>query len=190
MISDQFGLMVRQGRLRECIAAMEDILRSMRATPYHSVLDRTFSHLAEPGALYLASYHEKASAQTHVKALYFEMNDFTINTDLWFFSGFGYEKAGDLRDLNWLSDWDHEGEDEFTLSGMEPVQEAFARLYGNQGQPLAVRLAGELAEHLVTARYMEVIADAHERAKRLRPELRGVRVFAAAHDWDDVQVTE
>jgi len=193
VIYEKFGLMVPHGRLGECISELEDALRSMQETPYHAVLDRDFHHLVDPAAQYLARVHGRVSSRIKVKALYFEMNDFTINPNRWFFSGFAYLKTGDIWDLDWLADWDDEDPEEFTLTGMERVQEAFARLYvirDGKGPPLTVRVAGELAEHLVLARYMELVAEAHEKAKTIRPELGGVPVLATAHDWEVVHVTE
>jgi hypothetical protein len=70
--------------------------------------------------------------------MYFEMNGFTINPDRWYFTGFAYEKGGDIWDLtwntNWLTPWDHQTE-EFMLTGMEAVQEGFAKLFCDERQP-------------------------------------------------------
>ena len=117
------------------------------------------------------------------------MNGFETNPDLWFFNGFAYEKEGDIRDPDWLSDWAADEEEGFILTGMETLQRAFAEICADERQPLAVQLAGELAEHLVNARYMELIAKAHARAKSALKALRGLPVFATAHDWDTVHRT-
>jgi hypothetical protein len=125
-----------------------------------------------------------------IGALYFEMNGFAINTGGWFFSGFGYKKAGNEWDLDWLASWDAETEQYIRLEGMESVQKAFAKLYRDERQPLSLRIAEELAEHLVTARFMQLIAAAHRTAKRRYAGLKGLPVLATAHDWDDVHKSE
>jgi hypothetical protein len=49
---------------------------------------------------------------------------------------------------------------------MESVQEAFANCYCDEDQPLTVKMAAELADHLVNARFMQLIAAAHAASKR------------------------
>ena len=122
--------------------------------------------------------------------MYLEMNGFTINPDRWYFDGFAYETAGNTRELEWLAHWDADTEnDQFTLTGMELVQEAFARHYCDENQPLSVKMAAELADHLVNARFMQLIAAAHENAKRKCKALDGLPILATAHDWDRVHQT-
>ena len=188
-ISSYFN-MASTGALGKCISGLEDALRAIRKTPYHRVLGRDFLHHTRAATEYLIEFHRKASGKKKIAALYFEMNGFAINPDRWFFSGFAYRKAGDIFDLDWLASWDAETDQEFTLEGMETVQEVFASVYGDDKQPLSVDIAAELAEHLVTARFMELIAAAHKAAKRRHPGLKGLPVLATAHDWDDVHQSE
>lgn len=185
-VSNEFGLLVPHGKLDKCIARLEEALRAIHKTPYHQVLGRDFLQHTRAAAEYLIEFHRKACSKKKLAALYFEMNGFDINTDRWYFSGFGYRKAGDIWDLDWLAPWDVETERDFTLEGMESVQEAFASLYLDEGQPLSVLIAGDLAEHLVTARFMHLIAAAHKVAKRRYPGLNGLPILATAHDWDRV----
>jgi hypothetical protein len=189
VIPSNFDLMVPHGRLTACIALLEEGLRSLRRTPFHIVLGRDFLHQTGPATSYMVDFHRMASASMKVGALYFEMNGFPNNTDRWYCEGFAYRKAGDMWDLDWLAKWAGEAEEQFPLKGMEPVQEAFAGLYGDSKQPLGVQMAGELAEHLVTARFMQLIAAAHKAAKRRYSELKGLPVIATAHDWETVHQT-
>jgi hypothetical protein len=97
------------------------------------------------------------------------------------------EKAGTIWDLtwntDWLTPWDHETE-EFTLTGMEEVQMAFRALYRKEKQPLGVKIAGEIAEHLVVARFNELVGAAHRVAEDTCPELVGFPILSTAHEWD------
>jgi hypothetical protein len=93
--------------------------------------------------------------------------------------------------LEWLAHWDVDTDnDQFTLTGLESVQEAFANCYCAEDQPLSVKMAAELADHLVNARFMELIAAGHGAAKRKSKSLDGLPVLATAHDWDTVRRTE
>jgi hypothetical protein len=190
VVATQFGLMVPHGKLAPCIALLGEGLRALRETPYHRVLGRDFLTQTDAATDYVIEFHRKTAAEMPVAALYFEMNGFTINPDLWYFNGFGYKAAGDVWELEWLAHWDAETPGDFTLEGMEGVQGAFADLFCDEKQPLGVQLAAELAEHLVTARFMELVAAAHKAAKRRYKGVEGLPVLATAHDWDTVHQTE
>ena len=190
VVSEQFGLMIPHGRLEACIASLEDGLRALSPTPYHAVLGRSFLHQLQQAAEYIAGFHRDASGEIKVRALYFEMNGFAINPKRWYCDGFAYANAGDIWDLEWLADWQAQTQEQLTLTGMEPVQDAFEGVYSDHSQPLAVRLAGELAEHLVTARFMQLFAEAHEVAKHKYRHLEKVPVFSTTHEWDTVHMTK
>ena len=189
VVSSNFDLLVPRGKLTTCIALLEDGLRSLPTTPFHAVLGRDFLSQTGKAAEYMIDFHRTASARKKVGALYFEMNGFTINPGRWYCEGFAYRKAGDVWDPAWLAKWDAETVQPFTLEGMGPVQKAFAELYGRMQEPLGVQMAGELAEHLITARFMELIASAHKASKRRHGELKGLPVLATAHDWETVHQT-
>jgi hypothetical protein len=190
-VSSAFGLMVPHGKLLACIALLEEGMHALHKTPYHAVLDRNFLHQTDAAAEYLINFHRKVSVSIDVAAIYFEMNGFTINPDRWYYDGFAYKTSGSIWDLDWLAYWDADTENEqFTLTGMEAVHEAFARCFCDESQPLSVQMAADLADHLVNARFMQLIAAAHEVAKRKCKALVGLPILATAHDWDTVQQTQ
>lgn len=190
VISTQFDLMVPHGQLDRCIVLLEDGLRCLNSTPYHLVLGKSLLNQTEDLARWIADFSRKAdAASVGLAALYLEMNGFAINPDEWHCHLFGYKTAGDVWDLDWLSSWDAENSDCFVLRGMEEVQQAFADLHWAEEQPLGVQLAGEITEHLVTARFMQLVAAAHEHAKARFRGLDGMPVLATAHDWDTVHQT-
>ena len=53
-------------------------------------------------------------------------------------------------------------------------------------QPLGVLIAEDVAEKLITARFMQLIAAAHQLAKRRSPALKGLPILATAHDRDEI----
>ena len=191
VISRKFALMVDRGELRQCIAWLEEGLRSVRRTPYHRVLGKDFLQHSASLAHWLADFRSKsARGGLKLAAIYLEMNGFTINPRQWHCGIFGYKKASGLCDLDWLAEWDVEQPENFVLRGMESLQEVFGSFYLSGGKTLSLELAEDMAEHLVTARFMELVAAAHRRAKRRDPGLRGLPVLATAHDWDTVNKTE
>ncbi len=191
IVSTRFGLMVPHGELEPCITWLEEGMRCLSETPYHRVVGMDFLGQADELAAWLADFHVKATRRKlTLAALYLEMNGFTINTRQWHCDLFGYKEAGGRWDLGWLARWDAERKGSFVLRGMTPVRQAFAKLALDEKQPLGVKLAEEVAEHLVTARFLQLVAAAHAIAKETHAGLRGLPVFATAHDWDVVHRTE
>jgi hypothetical protein len=189
IVSRTFRRMVPHGKLDQCIAFLEGGLRALKPAPYHCVLGKDFLHQTDDLADWLADFLLK-EADLKLAAVYLEMNGFAINPEQWHCDVFGYKTAGDVWRLNWLSQWDAQRKEHFVLRGMEPVQEAFAHLFLDGGQPLGVKLAEEVAEHLVTARFMQLVAAAHKAAKNQCPGLNRLPVLATAHDWSTVHRTE
>ncbi len=184
-VSTQFDRMVPDGKLSQCIEYLEDGLRSLKRTPYHRVLGKGFEGCTNDLAEWINGFYQSAiAAKIRFKAVYLEMNGFAVNPSQWHCDIFGYKKAGDLLDLDWLAASDARRATCFVLNGMESVQKAFADLFLDERQPLGVKLAGEITEHLVTARFMQLVAAAHKVAKRRHPALKGVSIFSTAHDWD------
>ena len=187
VIESKFSRSIPNGEIKDCINSLQECLAAINETPYHEVLDLNFLHQVDEVAQFISGFYREATENTSIGAMYFEMNGFAINPDLWFFNGFGFEKGGDIVDLTfeteWLEDWSAET-DEFTLTGMENVQAAFSKLYRDETQPLSVELAGEIAQCLVIARFNELINASHKVAKGLCPELDGLPVLSTAHDWD------
>jgi hypothetical protein len=119
--------------------------------------------------------------------MYFEMNGFDINPDEWHFHGFAYREAGDIWDPEWLAHWNYDTSERLVLPGMEAVQSAFSKHYRyrrGEVKSLQLEMAASITLHLVCAHFVSLIANAHQRAKRVYKPLRGLPVIATAHDWD------
>lgn len=173
------------------INSANDALKAIRKTPYHCVVGRDFLHHVDDVSAFLKSFHRQASAKKPNKAIYCEMNGFSNNTSNWHFNAFGFSKLGSLEgfEWDWLAYWDSETP-RFTLTGMENVQKAFAKWYRDANKPLYVAMAEELAECLVIARFMELIAMAHQKLKRTRTPRIRIPLLATSHGRDTISVRE
>jgi hypothetical protein len=193
VISNLFGLCIPHGKTKICIAELESALACMTDTVYHSVIGKDFLHHADEIASVMRDFYQQSKGKGPIKAMYYEMNGFSINTDRWYCNGFGYVKGGTLWDLTWdqewMCDWDYETKD-ITLTGMEEVQAAFASTFSKKEIALGVEIAGEIAEHLVTARFCELIKVAHDLGKQRCGDLIGLPIVSTAHEWDTVAPSE
>src|ERR1700754_604440 len=85
----------------------ETALKKIPQSEFHFVLGRGLSNQAEELAIWVDEFYERASESIQVEALYFEMNEFDINTDDWYIEGFAYDQDGglDRKDMEWLVDY-------------------------------------------------------------------------------------
>jgi hypothetical protein len=187
-IASFFGANVPHGRLAHCIEHLCEALRRQSPTLFAPLVDLDFLHHTENAAAFLIEFVHAARETIDLQAIYFEMNGFDINTDLWWFSGFGYETEGDIWDLEWLADWQAETDGALALTGMEVLQEAFAQHQGS-GHLLYMDIAAELSTYLITCRFMELISAAHALAAEEDEIVAKLPVLATAHDFDIVHRT-
>lgn len=178
-----FRLNVLHGRLPLAVEQYREALGRQQTNAFSPLVGLDFLHHTEEAAANLIRFLESASAQREVGALYFEMNGFDINPDRWYCNGYAYDHAGGVRNTEWLVGWFTADDEDFVLTGMEPVQAAFAAHDGDAG-PLFVNIARELSIYLVTCRFMELIAAAHQLAGERDSRARNLPVFATAHGFD------
>lgn len=186
-IASCFQLNVPHGHIARAIKELSEAIRCLAPNAFSGVADLDFLHHTREAAAYLRDFVHAASAQIDLAAVYFEMNGFDINPKRWYFSGFGYVNSGDVWEVEWLADWQTESDDQFVLTGMEAIQEAFAKHQGVQ--PLYIGIAFELSTYLITCRFMELIAAAHALASKQDKRVRRIPVFATAHEHDTVSRT-
>ena len=62
----------------------ETQLKNINRSEYHAVLGRSLIDQAGDVADWIDVFYRKASEKYKLKALYFEMNEFDINTDMWY----------------------------------------------------------------------------------------------------------
>ncbi len=84
-VQSLFGITVPHGKLLECIASLEEGLRCVKETAFHSVLGSDFLHHTDAVAQFISEFYRSASQDHSIGAMYFEMNGFEINPGRWFF---------------------------------------------------------------------------------------------------------
>ena len=124
-----------------------------------------------------------------MKALYFEMNEFDINTTHWYIDGVALSKDGglDLSDMEWLCDYEIDSQTEidevFLIEGYEKLQTAFEEI------PLEtddLQNARDWCEQIVITRYMELMRTAHLIAKNKGFGWAVIPTYFTEHSYDFV----
>ena len=176
-------------RFRECDIGgtarfLEERLAQEKVERFRGLLGRTFTN--EPREILSAinEFISAAGSEFDLKAVYFEMNEFDINPDRWFFDFFGFDHYTDDRDdVDWLCEWNPVDWPEVTLTGLESVQADFAwymneEMYNDE----KFARAKDVAVLLVMAKFVALIEAALASGARAKP----IPVFATAHDFDIV----
>lgn len=162
-------------------------LRKIPTTAFHHVLDKSLVAHAGDLASWVEDFYNLATKKNKVEALYFEMNEFDINTDLWYIDSFAFSNDGglDLDDMEWLCDFDTDSQTEtgtvFKLDGYEELQEAFENVELDTDD---LQNARDWCEQIIIARFMELMTTAHEIAKTKKLNWGAVPIYFTEHSYD------
>lgn len=163
----------------------ETALTKIPATAFHSVLGKSFNEQTESLAIWVDNFHQTISKKMDIKALYFEMNEFDINTDIWYIDGFSYDKDGglDLADMEWLCDFtrDKTTTEEFILTGFEKLQAAFENMQLDNDY---LQNSRDWCEQIIIIRFMELMRLAHLRAKEKNFLWSTIPIYFTEHSYD------
>jgi len=182
------------------IEIAEAELRKFPNSDFQVVLDASFAHLAGDLADWIDQYYQAISKKMKVVSLYFEANEFTLNTDVWYIDGFAYAEDGGLDDIDWLSNWESDTQNEmgsvFQITNLETLQAPYAKYNKNAPQYVwqendEVEEARNWCTCIIIARFMELMRKAHLVAKEKQYSWAESRIyFTGIHDFSTVVKTE
>ena len=173
------------------IEIIESELERIPKTDFHAVIGKTLTSQANELCEWAEKFYQDASSKNQVSALYFEMNGFDINPDLWFISGFAYKTDGGLgetyEDSEWLCYHDVSTDTDYVIKGLESVQDAYTDWNCRQsknGLSQEQETAEEWCLLAVITRFMELMRAAHVLAKETQQTWAHVPVYFTVHDYD------
>ena len=124
-----------------------------------------------------------------VKAIYCEMNGFTINPDLWFVTLFAYDKFGGTNDYDWLADWEEENysKESFVIQGYEDVQSVYeSYMKKEKWKDKTESTASGICELLIVLRLQELMKATNKLGQQKGQRWTSIPVLVTAHDYDDM----
>lgn len=167
----------------QAIQIAENELTAISATPFHAIIGKSLLIQAPSLSLWINDFYKAGSEAFPIRALYFEMIEFDINTDEWSIDGLAYPEDGGLEDTEWLADSDEVAvsESTFIIEDCESLQEAFEddELDSNDQQN-----ARDWCEQLIIARYMQLVHAAHQYAKEKAFAWSLIPVYCTEHGYD------
>lgn len=179
----------------KALTIAETELRTLPITDFHDVLNKSLIEQTDDLVSWIDNFYNIASAENKVKALYFEMNEFDINTSLWFIDGFAFSTDGglDVDDMDWLCDYDTGSQTEtgtvFTIMGYEKLQQAFNSIEEkkqNGAWSNEMQDARDWCEQTVIIRFMELMVAAHKKAKERNLKWGKIPLYCTEHSYDFV----
>jgi hypothetical protein len=173
---EQLTPQLRAGDLAGCEAGACDALRALPKSPFHIAADLAITNDPAEAAEHFDNFYRGEAKRFAVRAVYTEMNGFDINPDRWYCDLFAYTADGGLDDFDWLSDWQSEPFEDYTITGLEQLQAVYA---SKAFRDRANRDASYLSSVVVVAKFQRFMQRAVERMTALRLPL-----YVTAHDFD------
>ena len=167
---------LRAGDLQACEDVAIDTLLGLPKSPFHIAAELNITN--DPGdiANHFDQFVLLERDRIDLQSVYTEMNGFDINPDRWYCDLFAYECDGGVEDFDWLSDWDSEYFQDYTIKGLERLQEVFASDAFHDKQ---YDEASSIAGLVVVAKFQRFMQLAAQQMKALR-----VPLYVTAHDYD------
>ncbi|WP_262149805.1 hypothetical protein [Chryseobacterium foetidum] len=166
-------------------------LEKITKTEFHDIVGKTFTNPIDDLVNWIDSFYKEISKKIQIKTMYFEMNEFDINTDVWYIDGIAYKEDGglDLEDMEWLSDCKRDvmTTKEFVLSGYEKFQTLFETIEEKEENGEwtdEMQDARDWCEQIIISRFMELMKKAHETAKQRKLAWGNISIYFTEHAYD------
>ncbi|MFT2010217.1 hypothetical protein ACMA1I_16200 [Pontibacter sp. 13R65] len=183
--ADQLNPYLGNQDFSKAISIAETALENIPTTEFHEIIGQSLLGQAGEVANWINDFYKTVSKVIEPKALYFEMNEFDINTDLWYIDGFAYSEDGglDFEEMEWLCDVNQQTttSDEYVIAGYENLQEAFENIEPETGN---LQEARDWCEQLIIARFMELMGAAHSEARNQKMEWAYLPFYFTVHSYD------
>ena len=186
-ISEKLDKLVLENQLNEAIILAEEELTKLPQTDFHKIIGKNLLHLTELLKDYISKFHKIAKSEIDVKAIYSEMNGFTINYNRWFIDLFAFTECGGLDDLDWLAEFEVSSDDSMPITGFEELQDVYADYMENEKyKNKELKNACEICELLIILRLQELFREVKKEATEEQLDWANIPLFATAHDYDMV----
>jgi hypothetical protein len=183
--------LVQENKIEEAIGVAEGALLDFPHTAFHKVLGRNLLHHTQALANHIDDFYKSAPKGSKVKAMYAEMNGFTVNYDLWFVNLFAFKNCGDLDDLDWLAVFDFYSDEILVLTGMEDLQSVYKDYMENEKwNDKTLEDTSALSELIIILRLQELFSEVRKVATVQNLSWKNIPLFSTAHDSEMIYKTK
>ncbi|AMJ65876.1 hypothetical protein [Hymenobacter sp. PAMC 26628] len=189
--AEQINNELEKFHFNEASRVAESELEIIPSTDFHTILEKSMNVQAKELAAWIEKFYKSTSKSINIKAMYFEMIEFDINTDIWSIDGFAFDKDGglDLNDMEWLCDVTEETmtKSEFVLTGYEDLQNAFENITLDTDN---LQNARDWCEQLIIVHFMELMQTTHLIAKQNNFAWANIPIYFTEHAYDFIVKSE
>jgi hypothetical protein len=181
---EKLNELIVQNQINKAIDIAETTLSGLPNTDFHKIIGKDLLHLKDDLKIYIDDFYNKAKDKIDVKAIYSEMNGFTINYDLWYIDMFAYKQCEGLDDTNWLAYFNFAADLMMSISGFEDLQTVYEDYMENEKyKDKALKKACEICEYLIILRLQELFQAVQFTAKNENLAWHAIPIFVTAHDY-------
>ncbi|WP_440134832.1 hypothetical protein [Chitinophaga sancti] len=187
----QIQQLIQTGQIETAIHETETMLGQLPASGFQYIIGKDLLHLTGPLTAYFNYFYTVMTEdeELEVKALYLEMNSFTIQYDQWFLHLLAYESLAHHDNPDWLADFSGEAQKRLNITGFEALQETNKQYMQTEGyRDDQLRQACELQEYLIILRLQE-LALKTVRTNKGKAPWANIPVLVGAHDYEDLIFT-
>jgi hypothetical protein len=116
-----------EGNFEKGINILEEKLKLFPNAPVNSAIEINIKNNPIQAAAHIDLFIQMQSKRFEIKAIYLELNDFSINTDKWYFDLFAYDNYGGHEDYDWLSNWKSGEYPSMKIKGLEKIQNVYKK---------------------------------------------------------------
>ncbi|SFM79849.1 hypothetical protein SAMN05428949_0831 [Chitinophaga sp. YR627] len=184
---EQIESLIQAGKIAEAIKEAETALGQLPPTDFHQVIGKDLLHLQPIMGKFLSNFYETMEEEeSDIKAIYVEMNSFSVQYERWFIHLLSYDTVPNIGNPDWLKEFTGESEKNLTITGYEALQAANKEYMQSEGyRDNERRQACELHEYIVILRFQELVKST-VKAQKGKAAWADVPVFVAAHDFEDL----
>lgn len=173
-------------------------LQTLPVSPFHAIIGRSLMHMTKHLANWIDDFYDGAKKRAAVCGLYFELNEFDINTDYWFIDGFAYDDCDtDPDDMDWLSDFMTDARTEtgsvFYIEDYRALQSAFSEIDKkklNGDWTKEMQDARDWCEQIIIVQFMELMRNVHLLAKKQYLSWSDIPIYFTEHEYDFIVKSE
>ncbi|MBW1297921.1 hypothetical protein [Aquimarina litoralis] len=209
--------LLHENELERAIELSENKLNELPSTDFHKVLNKNLLHLKPKLAIYLENFitsaikyfsetpkpkkinflekvfgkkENKFESNVNLKAVYCEMNGFTINNDKWFIDLFAYDfyNGMDPEDLDWLCDFKFDSNNSLIITGLEELQAAFKNyMEHSENNNENEKKSMEICELIIILKLQELFRHTYIENNKKWTE---IPILVTAHDYEMIYKIE
>lgn len=188
-LAEDISSLLADNKMQEAIDLAELNLKEQPPNGFQQLLQKDLRGNTDKLVDFISNFYNKVKGRLSVKAIYAEMNGFTINYGLWYLDLFAYDEVGTMDDMDWLADWEkgNSTTNGFPIKGFEDLQATYKDYMENERyNDSKMEAASEVAELLIVLRFQELLRSAVQAAEKKGLAWCKIPIFASAHDYDDL----